>query len=585
MPGLVRHAILLVALAAPLPPTSHAQPPGTTAAPQPARPATPARDTKPGEATRGTASIRGSVVSAETGAPLRRVQVRASNQRGAGGGLAQTDDQGNYEITDLPAGRYSIVATRAGYVTVQFGQRAFNQQGNPLELADGQRAEKVNFVLPRGGAISGAIVDELGEPIAGVNVTAQRYAFVGGSRRLTGVGGAGAFDRTDDRGEYRLFGLPPGDYLVSATFRDFSFLPPTSVASPSAREGFAPTFFPGTTNPAEARRVGVRSGQEAQNVSFALASARVGRIRGRVMTRGGGNPTAGTFVSVVPREQEMGIGTMSSGTQVLGDGSFQTPPLPPGAYVLFVGPQGPRDSPEAEVGRTEVVIAGDDVDDVVIVTGPGGIIRGRVVTDTGTAPPFTPRQMQIFPQPADRGAARSFGVFRAATVNDDWTFEVRGLADRVRLRWSLNGPPSAWSMRSALKDDIDIADTAIDVAPGQVIDEVEIVLTEKVTELTGMVIDERGQPATDAAVVVFADNKARWTAGSRYVRTTKVDTGGKYELRLTPGESYLALAVRNLEDGQYADPEFLQRASAAATSAGVSEGQSRILNLRVTAVP
>jgi hypothetical protein len=118
-----------------------------------------------------------------------------------------------------------------------------------------------------------------------------------------------------------------------------------------------------------------------------------------------------------------------------------------------------------------------------------------------------------------------------------------------------------------------------------VVDEVEIVLTEKVTELSGMVIDERGQPATDAAVVIFADNKARWTAGSRYVRMTKVDTTGKYEIRLTPGERYLALAVRNLEDGQYADPDFLARATAAATSADVGEGRSSVLNLRVTAVP
>lgn len=539
----------------------------------------PARDRRTGDPQKGTAIIRGYVVAAETGNPLRRAQVRAVGMSGQGVGMAQTDAQGRFEITQLPAGRYTVSAMRSGYVTQSFGQRASNQPGTPIEIGDGQAAEKVTFALARGGAIGGRIVDEFGEPISSAQVSVQRYAYMGGVRRLTGAGAEGGMDRTDDLGQFRLYGLPPGEYYVMASFRNVEFMAMNVASDAPPTDGYAPTYYPGTSNLAEARRVTVRAGQDVPNVTFALTATRVGRISGRVTTSAG-EPMVGGMLMVAPREQGVMFGSMMSGAQMRPDGTFQTAPLPPGTYTLTVQPMGNRGDPNAEVARMDVTVNGEDVRDVFIVTGRGGIIRGRIVTDDGTVPPFRPQQVRIFPQPEDP-TRPNIGMM-PSTVKDDWTFEVAGLTDRVRLRWSIDVPGGGWSLKSAVKDNVDLADTAADVGPGQVLEDVEIVLTQKVTELSGTVSDDRNRPVTDATVVVFPENKELWTFNSRYVRMARPDTNGKYTIRLTPTDGYRAIAVQGLEQGEFSDPEFLARALEAAMPVEVREGESRTQNLALT---
>ena len=553
---------------------------------QSAGPQAPARDRRADEVKPGTAAIRGQVVAADTGVPLRRAQIRVINTSGpGGGGMAQSDAQGRFELTQLPPGRYNITATRAGYVTVQFGQRAPNQPGTPVELADGQVADKVGFALVRGGAISGRIADEFGEPVSGAQVTLQRYAFMGGVRRLTGGGGEGGFDRTDDLGQFRLYGLTPGEYYVTATLRTMEFMPMNATAVTPAMDGYAPTYFPGTPSIADARRVTVRAGQDVMNITFALSAAKVGRISGRVATSSGA-PPAGAMLMVTPSGDGM-MGFNSTGAPIHPDGTFQTAGLPPGNYTLTVQSGGNRFGgavdPNAEVARLEIPVNGDDVRDVLITTGRGGIIRGRVVTDDGSVPTFSPQLVRVLAQPAEPGRPMMMGM-TPNPVRDDWTFEVLGLADRVRLRASVDVPGGGWALKGAFSNGTDLADIVSDIGPGQVIDDVELVITRKLTELSGMIVDDRNQPITDASVIVFTDNKASWIFGSRYLRTSRPDTTGKYSLRLTPADGYRAIAVRALEEGQGSDPEFLARALEQATAFEIREGEAKTMNLKVVVV-
>lgn len=546
--------------------------------PVPGGPGVPTRDRRPGEPERGTAAIRGQVLAADTGAPLRRAQIRVMSQTpGGGASMAQTDAQGRFEVVQLAAGRYTVMASRSGYVSMQFGQRAPNQPGTPIEIADGQQMDKLNFVLARGGAISGRIVDDFGEPVSSVQVTVQRYAYMGGVRRLVGAGSEGGMDRTDDLGQFRIHSLPPGEYYLSATLRTMEFMGSNMTAMPGTSEGFAPTYFPGTTSAAEARRITVRAGQDVTNMSFALVSARMGRISGRVTTSAG-EPLAGGQIMIAPRSDDViGMPFGMTGAQIRADGTFQTGALAPGNFTLIVQARDPMD-PNGEVARADVQVSGEDVLDVFIVTGRAGIVRGRIVSDDGTELPFKPAQVRIFTQPREPGRV-GFGM-RPSRVNDDWSFELTGLTEPVRLTVSLaDVPGGGWVPRHAWKDNADLLDTAVEIGPGQTVEDVEVVLSRKVTELSGLVTDDRQQPVTDASVVIFPDDKERWTFGSRYLRLVRPDTNGKYAVRLTPHDGYRAIVVRGLEDGQFSDPEFLARALDYATAFRLAEGETKALNL------
>src|SRR5438270_4673039 len=177
----------------------------------------PPRDTSAQRAnpTLPSAKIAGTVVTADTGKPVKRARVLATAVELPGGRAASTDERGSYELSDLPAGRYSIAVSKSGFITLSYGQRRPLQAGTPLQLADGQQLKGIDFRLPRGGAIAGRIFDEDGEPMPGAAVRVMRYQYQQGERRLAQAGAG----QTDDKGQYRVWGLTPGDYYVSAAGR------------------------------------------------------------------------------------------------------------------------------------------------------------------------------------------------------------------------------------------------------------------------------------------------------------------------------------------------------------------------------
>ena len=159
----------------------------------------------------GTAGISGRVLTLAPRAPLSEVVVVARAENGGGGGSAFTDADGRYAVSGLPAGRYTLTAQKRGYVTLQFGQTRAFEQGTPLQLESGETLTGIDLQLPRGGVMTGRVLDQHGQSAVGVAVSAQRYRFALGRWDLVS---AGSGDRTDDRGVYRLYGLPPGDYYV-----------------------------------------------------------------------------------------------------------------------------------------------------------------------------------------------------------------------------------------------------------------------------------------------------------------------------------------------------------------------------------
>src|SRR5918993_5183294 len=237
----------------------------------------------------GTGRIKGRLVAADSGNPVRRAQVRLSGADVLPKSVA-TDNEGRFEFKDLPAGAFTVNASKSGYVAVNYGQKRPFEPGRPIELVEGQAVENADISLPKGSVISGRIMDEFGDPVADTQVSAMRSTWSNGKRRLQSTGRTAT---TNDLGQYRIYGLPPGDYYVSATMRGTQEMVVTEMAMvatmvggsqpDSPRSGYAPTYYPGTPNGSEAQKLAVAIGQEAQNIDFGLLGVRLVKVSGQVV--------------------------------------------------------------------------------------------------------------------------------------------------------------------------------------------------------------------------------------------------------------------------------------------------------------
>ncbi|HUL73457.1 MAG TPA: carboxypeptidase-like regulatory domain-containing protein [Vicinamibacterales bacterium] len=177
----------------------------------------PARDstTQPQPAA-GTGVISGAISVEGSGTPARRARVTLSGAGLRPSRTATTNDQGQFSFASLPAGRFTLSASKPGYVDMTYGAKKPGHPGTPIQLADGQKIEKLNVALPKGGVVTGVVIDESGEPSPGTQVRLMRYVLRTGEKTLQQTGS----DLTDDRGIYRIYGQQPGEYIVSAVPRN-----------------------------------------------------------------------------------------------------------------------------------------------------------------------------------------------------------------------------------------------------------------------------------------------------------------------------------------------------------------------------
>jgi hypothetical protein len=517
-----------------------------------------ASSTKP-----GTATLRGHVVAADTGQPIRKAQVRVMAAEVRENRMTTTDADGRFEFKLLPAGRYNVSASKGSYVGLQYGQQRPFEPGKPLEILDGQTVEKVDFALPRGGVITGRILDEFGEPLADAQVAAQRYQNVQGRRRLVP---AGRPAMTNDIGEFRLFAIPPGQYYLSATLRNMG------MGDTDDRSGYAPTYFPGTPNMAEAQKVTIGIGQIVSDLNMALLPTRTARITGTAVDTAG-RPMMGMVMSV-PRGDSMMM-MFGPPSQIKPDGSFSIGGLAPGSYVLQT-PGGP----DGEYASAEVTINGDDVSGIRLVGSKPSKATGRVVVDPAAAAALRPSTLRVTVQPVVFDTPMMGGTGGPAVVNDDLTFELKTRPGKMKI--ALAGPMQGWSIRAVRYRNVDITDSGIEFRANEDVTDIELELTNRVTDLSGLVNDGRGAAVKEYSVVVFPQDRDKWTPSSRYMRTGRPDQDGRFKLTGLPPGDYHIVALDYVDPNDWNEPEYLERVRSKATSVTIGEGETKSVDLRIT---
>lgn len=529
---------------------------------------------------KGTAQIRGRVVAAETGMPLRRAQVLLNSSESQFRRAATTDSEGRFEFADLPAGRFSVSASKSGYVGLQYGQRRPFEAGTPVRVAESEHVERIDFALIRGGVIVVRVTDDFGEPLAGAQIQLQRFQYgQDGERRLTQAPmGTPFMTVTDDRGELRAFGLTPGEYVVSASLRNIGT---TGFGSDDARDGFSPTFYPGTVSAAEAQALSIGGGEE-RSIQFAMTATRLARISGTVVNSEG-SPAVGAQLVVTTRQGNGGA-SYGGGT-VAADGTFSISGVAPGEHSINVRPpfRPGRGESSGEFASMPVVVSGSDITGLRIVTGKGAIISGRVVYE-GTAkksdgPAGSPRVMAT---PVDPSGQFAFGndPRTNGVIDENGNFRLTAVSTG-RVFLNVVTPPS-WGIKSITLEGEDIIDQPLDLTGRQSVTGVVIRLTDKLTQVAGRVSDGRGQLLRDYVVVIQPAEEQEPIVASRRTRIARPDTSGRFELRGLRSGRYMATALETLEQGRQFAPEFREQLRRGGREFSLSEGQEVALDLTLT---
>jgi protocatechuate 3,4-dioxygenase beta subunit len=535
----------------------------------------PPRDRNTPPAT-GTSRILGRVVAADSGQALRKAQVRISAPEIRESRVTTTDQDGRYEFKDLPAGRYTLTATKGSYVNLSYGQTRPNEPGRPLEVGENQTLEKIDIALPRGSIITGRVVDEFGEPVADVMVMPMRNQWMQGQRRPMP---AGRTAMTNDIGEFRLFGLPPGEYYLSATLRGGMAMMMTDVSDD--RAGYAPTYYPGTPNIAEAQPIAVGVGETASNLNVALSPTRTARVTGTVVDAEG-RPATGGNVMVMQRS----AGAMmmpGGGGPIRPDGTFVVSNLAPGEYVLraMTPPAAGGVARMPAVQPTaNVTVNGDDVSGVVIAPPKLLTVRGRIVLPPAAAETVKPAEIRVsatpvIPEPMFGGPP--------AAVRDDLTFEFQSAPGQMVIRAGLMMAPGAGLvMKSVHLNGLDVTDKPVDFVSGHDVEGVEIVFTSTPPEVSGLVTDSRANPVKDFTVLLFATDRDRWIGATRYIATARPDQDGRFKVRTLPPGDYYAVALAAMDMSDRGNPEFLEEQSASATRFSLRDAEVKTLDLKLS---
>jgi len=618
-------ALAIAGQSTPPPPPPPPPPPAVFIRDMPVRPAQVNRTPEPV----GTGAIFGVVISTATGQAVDGVRLMLS-----GGGLhgprqVVTDDDGRFGFAKLPAGEFTLRATKTGYVGVTYGQKEPRPgwPGTPITLADGQQIKDLSFSVPPGGVITGVIFDEKNRPSVATPVRVMRWTMQSGERSLTSAGAA----TTDDRGIYRVYGLPPGDYLVAAVPRNAStgefvysiadaghaeamtfsgvvryetvssggqVIVARSTAPEAAdppADGYAPVYYPGTVQLSNAGTMSIRASEERGGVDVRLMRVPMSRVEG-VVSIPVGMPITNIQVRLVNiAEQVPGVNTQSA--RAGADGRFRFTAVPPGQYrIVATGDHRQTNRMPAAAGQpartvtttsklwasSELAVSGTPVPDIVLALAQGFPVSGRVHFEPGgaTAIPADLRRVRLTLSPFGQLATASGASSVSVALEPDGRFTFPNVVPgQYRLR-SASGV-TGWRIKSALAGARDAVDMSIEIGQGTDAANIQVTFTDRSSTLSGTVQNAMGQPTSDHMVILFAAEEQYWTPQSRRIQATRPTTGGRFNFGNLPAGEYRLAAVTDLEPGTWYDPAFLRQLLAASLPVSLADGQTRTQDLKV----
>ena len=436
----------------------------------------------PGQ-TPATASIAGRLLDAMTGQPIVGGLVVLREFASREQRVVDTSDTGEFVLVDLPAATYSVHASALGYVARQYGQHHALGDGSSIELRTGEARSRVEVALFPGGTIAGRVTTKDGRPLAFAQVEALRPQLDGSLRVLLPVGRS----ESNERGEFRIAGLPPGHYYIAA-------IDPSDEGTEDGTGQIRRThsFYPGTTSPAAARRIRLVSGATVTAVDFPLLGVSRVTVRGRLVNPDDSELATGSVIMSPESDHGLGLGTARAAA-MRPDGTFEFVNVSPGDYRLRASARTVSQGP-ALFASFQLEVQDQDISNAVLFFNRGADLVGRIEIEGSASQPPALTNLWVSAPMAD-GSTGS-GVTRSQVLGNG-SFSLTSPRGNRVIR--LDGLPAPWLLEAVFYEGRDVIDVPFGLRSGQAHRRIRLVVTDRPSRLVGVVQDAQGNAMPNRA--------------------------------------------------------------------------------------
>ncbi|OYW04782.1 MAG: hypothetical protein B7X11_02570, partial [Acidobacteria bacterium 37-65-4] len=463
---------------------------------------------------------------------------------------------------------FVVTATKTGFAARAFGETPPAVPPSYIELKNGEKKEDIDIQLVPHNFITGTLLDEDGTPFAGALVEALRALYDNGQRKFV----TAADSISDDRGQFRLFGLPPGQYFVTAFDPAYS-----RVGDQLGQLFYGPTFYPGTPFQDDAVRVTLDPGVPVQGLKFKLQIIRPARITGKLIVTG--LQLLAGAVNIGPSRNSRSASFATSEADIKPDGVFQFANILAERYIIRARGEVERQG-LSHFGLWTQPVEGVDISGVEIVLSKGALVSGRVTWDgKSNRPPADQSGIRVRAPLSD---GSTFGDALTGTIGLDRSFFLRGvMAGRHYIR--VEGLPEPWRLKQVLWRGADVTDIPLDLDYGQTYDGIDVILTDTYTTLSGLAAVNAGDLPQGYAVIAFPSNTLNWQPSSRFIKITYLDDHGRFMFRGLPPAEYFVALTRAADESDLASDALLDRLSQNAVTIWLREGDRKSISLQATA--
>jgi hypothetical protein len=494
-----------------------------------------------------TCTVSGIVIRAQDSAPLKNATVHLANDADREHRIAtKTSADGHFELKNVPPGQYKLRVSRNGYVTQELNQKKPGDPGATFTLRAAQRTTDLVFKLARAAVISGKVFDEDGEAMVGASVRAVRREFTNG-RKGFGVAGEST---TDDLGEFRLFGLPPGRYYISAQLSGWDHVvgdPEFSASDKNAGEkGYTKVYYPSALEIAKASSIYVKEGEEVPSIDIFMKEVSVYSVRGTVQYLFPHKGTSNTRIIVTRRVQNPSWEIAGGESLVKADGSFQISELPPGEYTVrgFYFEQDKFYSTQEDID-----VANADVDGLILSLAQGTEIPGHLLWDG--KPSLEGEQASVFLSP-EESEVYSRGGWAQIEENNQFTMKE---VSQGTFRIKVDGISKDCYVKDIHFGETPLPDHVLHFKRG-LVGPLDVTVSSKGGRIQGMVTNSESTPVAGVWVVAVPEESKR--SLRELFKSVTTDQYGRYDLRgLAPGK-YSIFGWDGVEREEWEDPDFLK---------------------------